>query len=107
MPSRTNAFFHQSMVEFLDYIISGDGICMDRKRTSTKQTLHSSTKQIPFFSNSSHHPRPDPFQVKDVGSPAAYLAAIHDELAFQLYEFQDCYKTFADRNQKIHPNFHM
>jgi hypothetical protein len=50
-------------------------------------TLHSSTKQIPFFSNYGHHPLADPFQVKNVGSPttedlAVHLAAIHDELAF-------------------------
>jgi hypothetical protein len=47
-----------------------------------------------------------------VGSPAAedlaaHLAAIHDELAFQLYEAQDRYKDYADRNRKIHPNFHI
>jgi hypothetical protein len=47
-----------------------------------------------------------------VGSPAAedlaaHLAAIHDELAFQLYEAQDRYKDYADRNQKIHSNFHI
>jgi transposase InsO family protein len=52
-------------------------------------TLHSSTKQTPFFSNYGHHPRAEPFQIKDVGSPTAedlttHLAAIHDELAFQL-----------------------
>jgi hypothetical protein len=75
-------------------------------------TLHSSTKQTPFFSNYGHHPWVDPFQVKDVGSPivedlAAYLAAIHDELAFQLYEAQDCYKDYVDRNWKLHPNFHI
>ena len=49
--------------------------------------IHSSTKQMLFFSNYGHHPQADPFQVKDVGSPAvadlaAHLAAIHDELAF-------------------------
>jgi hypothetical protein len=54
-------------------------------------TIHSSTKKTPFFSNYGHHPRADPFQVKNVGSPTAkdlaiYLATIHDEFAFQLYE---------------------
>ena len=54
-------------------------------------TLHSSTRQTPFFSNYSHHPRVDPFQVKVMGSPAAedlaaHLITIYDELAFQLYE---------------------
>jgi hypothetical protein len=47
-----------------------------------------------------------------VGSPAvedlvAHLAAIHDEFAFQFYEAQDCYKDYADRTRKIHPNFHI
>jgi hypothetical protein len=56
--------------------------------------LHSSIKQTSFFSNYGHHPRANPFQVKDVGSHvaedlAAHLAAIHDKLAFQLYEAQD------------------
>jgi hypothetical protein len=50
-------------------------------------TLHSSTKQTLFFSNYGHHPRTDPFQVKNVGSPVAedfvaHIAAIHDEPAF-------------------------
>jgi hypothetical protein len=72
--------------------------------------MHSSTKQTPFFSNYGHHPRADPFQVKNVGSHvvenlAAHLAAIHDELAFQLYEAQDHYKDYIDCNRKIHPNF--
>jgi hypothetical protein len=75
-------------------------------------TLHSSTKQTPFFSNYGHQPQADPFEVKDVGSPttkdlATHLAAIHDELAFQLYEAQDRYKDYADRNRKLHPNFHI
>jgi transposase InsO family protein len=70
-------------------------------------TLNSSTKQTSFFSNYGHHP-----QVKDVGSPvaknlAAHLVAIYDELAFQLYEAQDRYKDYADRNWKLHPNFHI
>jgi transposase InsO family protein len=52
-------------------------------------TLYSSTKQTPFFSNYGHYPRTYSFQIKDVGSPttenlATHLAAIHDELAFQL-----------------------
>jgi hypothetical protein len=38
---------------------------------------------------------------------AAHLAALHDELAFQLYEAQDHYKDCANRNQKLHPNFHI
>jgi hypothetical protein len=47
-----------------------------------------------------------------VGSPtakdlAAHFAAIHNELAFQLYEAQDRYKDYADRNRKLHPNFHI
>jgi hypothetical protein len=47
-----------------------------------------------------------------VGSPAiedltTHLAAIHDKLAFQFYEAQDCYKDYADRNWKLHPNFHI
>jgi hypothetical protein len=47
-----------------------------------------------------------------VGNPAAedlaaQLATIHDELAFQLYEAQDHYKDYADRNWKLHPNFHI
>jgi hypothetical protein len=72
--------------------------------------MHSSTKQTPFFSTYGHHPRADPFLVKDIGSPAiedlaAHLAIIHDELAFQLYEVQDCYKDYANCNRKIHPNF--
>jgi hypothetical protein len=75
-------------------------------------TMHSSTKQTPFISNYGHHPRADPFQIKDVGNLAAenlaiHLVAIHDELAFQLYGAQDHYKDYADRNQKIHPNFHI
>jgi hypothetical protein len=79
---------------------------------SYNNTMHSSTKQIPFFSNYGHHPRVDPFQVKDIGSPAvedlaAHLATIHDELAFQLYEAQDRYKDYVDRNRKMHPNFHI
>jgi hypothetical protein len=74
--------------------------------------MHSSIKQIPFFFNYGHHPRVDPFQIKDVGNPVtkdlvAHLAAIHDELAFQLYEAQDRSKDYADRNQKLHPNFHI
>ena len=73
-------------------------------------TLHLSIKQTPFFSNYDHHPQLDPFQGKDVGSPAvkdliAHLVAIHDELAFQFYETQDCYKDYADRNWKLHRNF--
>ena len=75
-------------------------------------TIHSSTKQTPFIFNYGHHPGADPFQIKDVESLAAknlatHLAAIHDELAFQLYGAQDHYKDYADRNQKIHPNFHI
>jgi hypothetical protein len=70
------------------------------------------TKQTPFFSNYGHHPRADPFQVKDVRSPttedlAVHFATIHDELAFQLYEAQDRYKDYANRNWKIHSNFHI
>ena len=47
-----------------------------------------------------------------MGSPtaedlAAHLVAIHDEFAFQLYEAQDRYKDYADRNRKINPNFHI
>jgi hypothetical protein len=42
-----------------------------------------------------------------VGSSAAHLIDIHDELAFQLYKAQDRYKNYANRNQKIHPNFHI
>jgi hypothetical protein len=47
-----------------------------------------------------------------VGSPAAedliaHLVAIHNELAFQLYEAQDRYENYADRNQKLYPNFHI
>jgi hypothetical protein len=38
---------------------------------------------------------------------AAHLAAIHDELAFQLYKAQNRYKDYADRNQKLHPNYHI
>jgi hypothetical protein len=54
-------------------------------------SMHSSTKQTPFFSNYGLHSRTNLFRVKDVGSPAtedlaAHLAAIHDELAFQSYE---------------------
>lgn len=50
---------------------------------------HSSTKQSPFFSNYGYHPRANPFQIEDVGSPtaknqAAYLKAIHEEVKFQL-----------------------
>jgi transposase InsO family protein len=75
-------------------------------------TLHSSTKQTPLSSNYGHHPRAYPFQVKDVESPAAedlatHLAAIHDELAFQLYKVQDRYKDYADRTHKIYPKFHI
>jgi hypothetical protein len=70
-------------------------------------TLHSSIRQTPFFSNYGHHPRADPFQLKDVESPTTHLATIHDELVFQLYEAQDCYKDHADRNRKLHPNFHI
>jgi hypothetical protein len=70
--------------------------------------MHSSTKQTPFFSNYCHHPRADPFQVKDVRSPAAEdFAAIHDKLAFQLFEAQGCYKYYADHNRKLHPNFYI
>jgi hypothetical protein len=61
-------------------------------------TMHSSTKQIPLFSNYGHHPRADPFQVKDVGSHAvedlaAHLAVIYDELAFQFYELKTAIRT--------------
>jgi hypothetical protein len=59
-----------------------------------------------------HHPQVDAFQVKDVGNSAAedlvaHLAAIHDELAFQLNEAQDRYKDYVDHNWKLHPNFHI
>jgi hypothetical protein len=52
--------------------------------------MHLQTKKIPFFSKY-HHPRANPFQVKDVESPtvedlAVHLTAIHDEFTFQLYE---------------------
>jgi hypothetical protein len=75
-------------------------------------TIHSSTKKTPFSSNYIHHPRANPFQVKDVGSPAeedlaAHLVAIHDELAFQLYDAQNRYKSYSNCNWKIHPNFHI
>jgi hypothetical protein len=74
--------------------------------------MHSSTKQTPFFPNYGHHSRADPFQVKDVGSHvaedlAAHLVAIHNELAFQLYKAQDCYKDYADYNWKLYSNFHI
>jgi hypothetical protein len=73
---------------------------------------YSSTNQTPFFSNYGHHPQVDAFQVKDVGNSAAedlvaHLAAIHDELAFQLNEAQDRYKDYVDHNWKLHPNFHI
>jgi hypothetical protein len=73
-------------------------------------TMHSSTKQTPFFANYGQHPRADPFQVKHVGSPAAeefttYLAKIHQELTFQLQQAQDRYKDYADQHRKIHPEF--
>jgi hypothetical protein len=64
-------------------------------------TLHSSIKQTPFFSNYGHHPRADPFQVKDVGSSAAHLAAIHNEFAFQHYEAQDHYKDCRSQSEDI------
>ena len=74
-------------------------------------TLYSSTKQTPFFSNYGHYPRSDPFQVKDVENLAedlaAHLVAIHDELEFQLYDAQDYYKDYVDHNQKLYPNFHI
>jgi hypothetical protein len=75
-------------------------------------SLHSSTLQTPFFSNYGLYSRANAFQIKDVGSPviedlAAHLAAIYDELAFQFYEAQDRYKDYAQRTQKIHPNFHV
>jgi hypothetical protein len=35
MPSKINAFFHQSIVEFLSYIVSSDGISMDEKKIHT------------------------------------------------------------------------
>ena len=38
---------------------------------------------------------------------AVYLAAIHNELTFQLYEAQDCYKDYINRNRKLHSNFHI
>ena len=49
--------------------------------------MHSSTKQTLFFTNYGYYLQADPFQVKDVRSPAMkdlalHLAAIHDELAF-------------------------
>jgi hypothetical protein len=74
--------------------------------------MHSSTKQTSFFFNYGLHPQADPFQVKDVESLTAedlavHLVAIHDKLAFQLYEAQDCYKDYVDWTQKIHPNFHI
>ena len=74
-------------------------------------TLHSSTKQTPFFSNYGHHPQADSFQVKDVGGSlvkdlAIHLVAIHDAFAFQFYEVQDRYKDYADCNWKLYPNFH-
>jgi hypothetical protein len=75
-------------------------------------TMYSSIKQTPFFSNYGYHPRVDPFQVKDVGSLiakdlVAHFTAIHDELAFQLYEAQDRYKDYANRTKKIYSNFHI
>jgi hypothetical protein len=73
-------------------------------------SLHSSTKQTPFFSNYGFYPRANLFHRKDVESPiaeglAAHLAAIHDELVFQLYEAQDRYKDYADRTRKNTPIF--
>jgi hypothetical protein len=42
-----------------------------------------------------------------VESLATHLAVIHDKLAFQVYEAQDHYKDYADRNRKLHPNFYI
>ena len=69
-------------------------------------------KQISFSSDCGHHLQIDPFQVKDVGSPtaedlAAHLVAIHDELAFQLYKAQECYKNYVNCTQKIYSKFHI
>ena len=73
-------------------------------------TVHSSTKQTPFFANYGQHPRGDPFQGRHVGSPAAEelatrLANIHKELRFQLQEAQDRYKDYADRHRLSQPQF--
>ena len=38
---------------------------------------------------------------------AAYLAAIHDEFAFQLYKAQDHYKDYVDHNRKLNSNLHI
>lgn len=72
--------------------------------------MHSSTKQTPFFANYGRHPQADPFQVKNVGSPAAedlamHLANIHNELTLQLQEAQDRYKDYADHHRKAQPQF--
>jgi hypothetical protein len=73
-------------------------------------TLHSSTKKTPFFSNYGQHPKGDLFQVKMVGSPAVedlvgHMAAIHNELRFQLQQAQDQYKKYADVHRKVQPTF--
>ena len=65
-------------------------------------TMHSSTKQTPFFSNYGLHPQANPF---DVESLAIEDLAVH--LTIQLYEAQDRYKDYAYRTWKIHPNFHV
>jgi len=54
-------------------------------------TIHSSSKQTPFFANYRQHLRADPFQVRNVGSYvveelATHVANIYKKLTFKLQE---------------------
>jgi hypothetical protein len=107
---RVNQIFEQYLCCTLNYQQDDWTDLLSLADFTYNNIMHSLIKQTPFFSNYGHHPRANPFQVKDVGSPvvedlAAHLVAIYDELAFQLYGVQDCYKDYADCTWKIYSNF--
>ena len=71
-------------------------------------TIQDSTKQMPFFANSGHHPRFDQFQLCTSKNPAAedlatQLLEIQKDMKTKLLEAQERQKRNADKSRKQHP----
>ncbi|KAH7287498.1 hypothetical protein KP509_32G058600 [Ceratopteris richardii] len=73
-------------------------------------SVHTSTKQTPFFANYGQHPRMDIQLVNHVKNPAArdkaqYLMEIHKELHEEIHKAQEHYKYYADQHRVQNPSY--
>jgi len=73
-------------------------------------TVHTATKQTPFFANYGYHPRfniepPVSAEVPAAEDQLAKLQAIKDSLAIEIKFAQDHAKEFADKHRSTPPTF--